>query len=178
LEVSEFIIALLSSKPEGLNGRTTVQKLGYFASVILGKDMGYGPDFYGPYSSTVAANLQNLVENDFVTEKRRMTARCRTMYSYLLNDDAAALAELIIKENPTEYRQIQKVVQECDEIVHCNYNVLSWAAKVHFVLKRSQKPMSYKEAIAAGKSFGWKLGEREIDSAVKLLQAMALIKKV
>jgi uncharacterized protein YwgA len=57
LEVSEFILALIGSKPDGLNGRTTVQKLGYFASIMLGKDFGYGPDFYGPYSTSIAAKL-------------------------------------------------------------------------------------------------------------------------
>ena len=177
LEVSEFILALLDSKPNGIAGRTTVQKLGYFASIILGQDFGYGPDFYGPFSSTIAANMQNLVETDFVTERGRMTSRYRRMYSYALNDEATILTKAIKKTYSKEYRIIEWVVKKCDQIVHLNYNVLSWAAKVHFVLKRSGKSMTYDEAIAASRSFGWKLTEQEVETGVKLLQELKLIKK-
>lgn len=176
LEVSEFILALIGSKPNGIDGRTTVQKLGYFASIMLGKDFGYGPDFYGPFSSDVAANLQNLVETDFVTEKGAVTANYRKMYSYVLNSEAKSLANSIKKKHPKEFRKIQNVVKKCDEIVSCDYNVLSWAAKVHFVLQKSEKPMTYEEAIVASRSFGWKLNTSEVEAGVKLLQKLKLIK--
>jgi uncharacterized protein YwgA len=168
---------LLSSKPNGIDGRTAVQKLGYFATVMLEKNLGYGPDFYGPYSAIVAANLQNLVETDFVTEKRIVTANHRKMYSYALNNEAAGLVKTIKKKYPKECKQIQNVVKKCGEIVNCDYNVLSWAAKVHFVLQKSEKAMTYQEAIIASRSFGWTLNQEEVDAGVKLLQELKLIKK-
>lgn len=176
LEISEFILVLLDAKPCGLAGRTTVQKLGYFASIMLGKDLGYGPDFYGPFSSNVAANLQNLVETDFVTEKGTVTANYRKMYSYALNDEAKSLVKVIKKKYSKESKKIQNVVKKCDKIANCDYNVLSWAGKVHFILQKSQKAMTCEEAITASKSFGWKLNKEEVAAGVKLLQELKLIK--
>ena len=177
MEIFELIIALLGVRPEGINGRTAIQKLGYFTSVKLKKDAGYGADFYGPFSQFVAANLQNLVETDFVVEKGRRTIHDRTMYSYSLTEDGYALAEKIKEEYPREYTTVNNIVKKCSRIVHHNFYVLSWAAKVHFILVQSGKPMTYEEAIGAGQLFGWRLGQKEIDSAVRLLFALDLIKK-
>lgn len=177
MEASEFIILLLSSKPKGIDGRTAVQKLGYFATVILKKNLGYEADFYGPYSTIVAANLQNLVESDFVTEKQHVTGNCRKMYSYNLNDEAFDLAKKLKKTYPSEHKIIENVVKKCDRIVNCDYNVLSWAAKVHFVLQKNKKAMTYQEAIIASRRFGWKLSESQIAAAAKLLRELKLIAK-
>jgi uncharacterized protein YwgA len=177
MEIFEFVIGLLSVTTNGIDGRTTVQKLGYFASVMLRKDLGYAADFYGPFSSSVAAVLQNLVESDFVIETGRRTVHDRMMYSYSLTEDGMAFANTLKKEYPQEYTIIRNVVRKCSRIVHCNYNVLSWAAKVHFVLEQSGKRMTYEEAMNASRSFGWSLGKREIESGVRLLQALNLIEK-
>lgn len=167
---------MLSSKPNGIAGRTAVQKLGYFASVMLKKNLSYGPDFYGPFSAVMAANLQNLVETDFVTEKGTVTANYRKMYSYALNDEARNLAKITKKKYSKESKIIQNVVKKCDKIANCDYNVLSWAAKVHFVLQKSDKAMTYEEAITASSSFGWKLNKEQVSSGVRLLQDLKLIK--
>ena len=177
MEASEFIILLLNSKPNGIEGRTAVQKLGYFATVILKKNLGYEADFYGPYSTVVAANLQNLVESDFVIEKQHVTSKCRKMYSYNLNDEAVDLARKLKKTYSKEGKAIENVVKKCDKIVNCDYNVLSWAAKVHFVLQKNKKAMTYQEAIIASSKFGWKLSESQIASAAKLLRELKLIAK-
>jgi hypothetical protein len=81
----------------------------------------------------------------------------------------------IVKKYPREYEIIKSVVGKCDEIVDCNYNALSWAAKVHFVLEKNHKSMNYQEAIAACRPFGWKLGTKEIDTAAQLLRELRLI---
>jgi uncharacterized protein YwgA len=177
MEISELVLALLCSIPEGIKGRTVVQKLGYFASVKLKIDAGYAADFYGPYSPKIAELLQNMVELDFVVEKGRQTHHNRTMYSYSLTEDGSELAQKVKEENPEEYGVIKNIVRKCSEIVHCNYNVLSWAAKVHFVLHRARKAMTRAEAIEASQSFGWRLGKEEVESAVKLLSALGLIRE-
>ena len=176
LDTTEFILVLLGSKPNGLAGRTAVQKLGYFASIKLGKPLGYGPDYYGPFSSDIAANLQNLVETDFVEEKGIVTANYQKMYTYSLNAEAKDLVKTIKKKYPGESRKIQSVVKKCDKIVNCDYNVLSWAAKVHFVLQQSGRTMTCAEAIDASKTFGWTLSAEQVAAGVKLLQELKFIK--
>lgn len=178
MEQTELIIAILSAGPvDVIEGRTTIQKLAYFSSVKTGIDMEYGPHYYGPYSSPVAAHLENLVAIDFIVEKGRRTIRDRTMYSYSLTKDGEALAKKIEKKYLDKYRIIRSVVNRCYRIVHNNISVLSWAAKVHYILRQTKKPMTYEEAISTGKLFGWKLSDKEIESAVKLLLALGLIKK-
>ena len=177
MDIPELIIAILSVESEGIDGRTAVQKLGYFASLKIKKDSGYGPDFYGPFSPLVAAHTEDLVGMDFVVEKGRRTTRDRIMYSYYLTEDGEEFAKKIIEENPAEYTIIKDVVEKCGKIVHYNFHVLSWAAKVHFILRQTGKAMTPKEAIEVGRLFGWKLNEKEIESAVKLLRALSLVKK-
>jgi len=177
MEVFELVIALLGALPQGIKGRTVVQKLGYFASVKLKMEAGYAADFYGPFSSTVAGHLQNMVDLDFVVERGRQTFYNRTMYSYSLTEDGLELPQKVKEEYPKEYAVIKKIVRKCGETVNCNYNVLSWAAKVHFVLNRTHKAMTRVEAIEASESFGWKLGQKEVESAIRLLLALGLIKE-
>jgi uncharacterized protein YwgA len=176
MEIIELVIALLSAGPECIEGRTAVQKLGYFASVKLKKEAGYRADYYGPFSSQVAGGLQNLTELDFVVERGRQTARNRIMYSYSLTEDGRELARTIEKENSKEFAVVKDIVTKCSRIVHCNYLVLSWAAKVHYVLKRAGRPITYEQAIEASKSFGWKLEPEQVDTAVELLKALGLVK--
>lgn len=177
MEIFELVIALLSAIPEGIKGRTVVQKLGYFASVELKIDAGYAADFYGPFSSKVAEQLQNMVELDFVVEKGRQTLHNRTMYNYSLTEDGLELAQKVKEEYPKEYAVINDIVRKCGETVHCNYNVLSWTAKVHFVLNRVRKAMTRAEAIDTSQSFGWKLSHEEVESAIRLLLLLGLIEE-
>jgi uncharacterized protein YwgA len=177
LEIFELVLALLSAKPSGVNGRTALQKLCYFASVMLHMDLGYGPDFYGPFSPAVATNIQSLVETDFILERRLRTFRYRTMYCYSLAEDGIAIAERIRGDYQNEYRTIRTLVRKYQQITHCNYQVLSWAAKVHYVLTQNKKAMTYAEAIKASELFGWRLTNSEVESAVGLLQALRLIKR-
>jgi uncharacterized protein YwgA len=177
MEIFELLIAVLSVRPEGIDGRTAIQKLGYFTSVKLKKDTGYAADLYGPFSQFIATNLQNLVETDFVSEKGRRTIHDRTMYSYSLTEDGYALSEKIEEEYPREYETVRNIVEKCSRIVNNNFYVLSWAAKVHFILVQSGKPMTYEDAISAGRLFSWRLGQKELDSASRLLLELDLIKK-
>lgn len=177
MEIPELILAILGVEPDGIDGRTVIQKLGYFTSMKIKEDAGYGPDFYGPFSPLVAAHTQNLVGLDYIVEKGRRTINDRTMYSYYLTDDGEELVKKIKEEYPKEYSIIRKVVKKCGKIVHYNLHVLSWAAKVHFILRQTGKTMTYEEAIEIGRLFGWKLSEKEIESAVMLLSALGFVKK-
>lgn len=178
MEQNELLIAMLHAEPIGqIDGRTTIQKLTYFCSVKTGIDIGFDPHYYGPYSPLVASSLENLVGFDFIVEKGRRTIRDRTMYSYFLTEDGVKLAKKIEKKHPGEHQVIKNVVNRCYHIVHNNIYVLSWAAKVHYILNQTQKPMTYDEAISTGKLFGWKLSDEESKSGLKLLLALGLLKK-
>jgi len=175
LNIPEMLISILSIDHNGIKGRTAIQKLGYFCSVKLGQEAGYGPDFYGPYSSIVASNIQDLVAMDFTTESKRRTQNQRLMYSYSLTEDGEELVNEIKRKNPEFYSTISEVVEKCRATVNNNIYILSWAAKVHFILCQTKKPITYMKAIEIGEEFGWKLNPTKIESAVQLLKALDLI---
>ena len=178
MEQNELLLAILHAEPaDEIEGRTTIQKLGYFSSVKTGIDMGYAPHYYGPYSPLVASHLEDLEAGDFIVEKGRRTVRDRTMYSYSLTKDGEKVAEMIEKKYPDKYQIIKNVVNRCYRIVHNNIYVLSWAAKVHYISLQTEKPMTYEEAVSTGRLFGWKLSEKGIESAVNLLLKLGLISK-
>lgn len=177
MEISEIILAMLHTAPGGIDGRTVIQKLGYFVSVKMGRDLGYNAGFYGPFSPLIAADLENLVSLDFVIEKGRLTVRDRVMYSYDLADDGEKIVDKIEERYPKEFLIVKDTVKKCRKIVHNNFYVLSWAAKVHFILSQTGKGMTREEAVEASKLFGWSLDEREVEVAVRLLLALELIEE-
>lgn len=161
------------SKENNIRGRTAVQKITYFVSVLLGIDLGFFPHYYGPYSRQVASTLEGLVDLDFIEDCMTYTNLNRVMHSLKLNDDGKKLSEPIIQNNKEEAKKIKFVVKKCDTYGQ-NYDILSWAAKIHWILKEKGTPINEYEIISLAKSYDWKLTQEEIDSAKKLLFNLGL----
>lgn len=177
MKPTEFILMILDAEVEPIEGRTVLQKLAYFTSIKAKADMDFFAHFYGPYSHTLAAKLDDLVASDFVMEKGRRTTRNRMMYSYYLTDDGQIVGNSIRKRHPKDFVIAKRVTRKCKRLVHNNISVLSWAAKVHYILDQTEKPMTYDKAVELGRWFGWKLPEKQVDSAINLLLSLRLIKK-
>ena len=93
----------------------------------------------------------------------------------MLNFAGKELVEDIKKNRSEFYSTISEAVEKCKEVVNNSIPVLSWAAKVHFILCQTKKAITYKKAIQIGKEFGWQLKTSNIESAAKLLRALDLI---
>ncbi len=165
---------LLDSSAEPIAGRTAVQKIAYFITIKLRLDLRYRPHFYGPYSPVVDETLMDLVSSDYVEEISRRTIRDRVLYSYELTDDGLELVKHIKKRDASAYAVVREVAGKCNRVGN-SINVLSWAAKVYFLLtQKGFKTMSYNEAIETGGRFNWKLSEEEIASGFRLLSSLEL----
>jgi hypothetical protein len=177
IQPGELLLLLLDSSAEPIAGRTAVQKIAYFNTIKLRLDLRYRPHFYGPYSPIVDETLMDLVSSDYVEEISRRTIRDRVLYSYELTDDGLELVKQIKKRDPSAYTVVRAVANKCNRAGN-NINVLSWAAKVYFLLsQKGFKTMSYDEAIETGRRFNWKLSEEEIDSGFRLLSSLGLASK-
>jgi uncharacterized protein YwgA len=163
----------LDSSAEPIAGRTAIQKIAYFESLKLQTDLKYRPHFYGPYSSVVDETLMDLVASDYIEERARTTIRDRTLYSYALTDDGQQLVEQIKSKHSKAFLKIKTIVDECGKSGN-DINVLSWAAKVHFLRTRKGSTLSHDEAIEMGRKFNWDLSEPEIELGVKLLSDLGL----
>lgn len=160
-----------------MDGRTAIQKIAYFSSIKTGVDLGYRPHFYGPYSPVVSGLLENLVAMGFIEERAKLTSHDRTMYSYSLTDDGIRLLDDIRSREVSKFSAVHRVVDRCERIAGNSINVLSWAAKIYFLLSQKGPEISFKEAEEAGKRFGWDLSRKEIESGGRLLVGLGLVRR-
>ncbi len=174
--LKDVLISVLDTADGQVNGRTALQKLCYFVSVEIGKDLGYIAHYYGPYSPSVAFTAKELSGLDFIDERGIITSNDRLVYSYRLTHDGQSLANEIRRRSRKLYEHVNKVVDICTKVTGNNADILSWAAKVHYILIQKRGKVTYKEVMTVGKSFGWKLSKQEIDSGVQLLKALSLVK--
>ena len=50
-----------------------------------------------------------------------------------------------------------------------NMDILSWAAKVHYILSKKGEYMTHHAVIRTADSFGWKLSPAQVEKGVELL---------
>lgn len=173
----DVVLSVMDNYKRPIDGRTAIQKIVYLASVKIGIDLEYMPHYYGPYSPLVAGLVENLTLMGYISEQRRLTAYDREMYSYSLTSDGIKLTRKIKRREQKNHLKIKEVVDECQKIAGNNINVLSWAAKVYFLLTRKGKKASYRDISRTGRPLGWKLSKNEIVSGAELLVSLGFVKK-
>ena len=183
MDVPDAIIVTLGALSDKIVGRTAIQKLIYFEMVFGLVDANYRPHYYGPYSSEVAGTIQELAALGFVEE--RIETRETTGYTvsdewkrycYELTNDGLGFLEAVKKEDPEIYDRISRIVETCGGRSKLNPQILSWAAKVHYIASHEEKAMEFKDIISNAKEFKWSLTEENIKVAVELLNDLGLIK--
>jgi len=175
MEILDALLMILKSSPNGIGGKTAIQKIAYFVSIELGLEMNFFPHYYGPYSRTVSKTLQALCDFDFVDDEVILTSNNRSMHCYKLNNDGEKIIDSIIQEYPTYYEKIKEIVDKINPFMKDNYYVLSWAAKIYYILDESEKPITEEEIIKLAERHDWKLTSSEIESAKKLLLSLGLV---
>lgn len=184
LDVDEALLMSIKAAGGSIKCRTTIQKLLYFEKIFDIVDAEYKPHFYGPYSWQVSNSIQSLTSLNFIEERMDSFvqldgARKRIdRYSYILSDDGRDLTDGLIKENMALYKRIEKLVQICKATTGLDQNVMSWAAKVYYILttKEPGKPKDVDEIISYAESFGWTLSSSQLGEAVDLLRGLSLVK--
>lgn len=183
LDTLDALILLVESVSGPIKSRTTVQKLLYFTNKKGITNISYRPHYYGPYSSEVAATLNNLIQLNFIAS--RIETKKSTgyevdpnwkRYSYDLTEDGTEVAEEIKKEHPLEYQKLKEIVGTCDSEVRLNPTTLSWAAKVDYIVSKEKRPVTIEEMERIGNEFKWNLKENEIRTGARLLKKLDLIK--
>ena len=182
MELLDAILITIKAAGDCIPGRTVIQKLVYFESISGFVDVKYKPHYYGPYSSEVSSTIQELTYLDFVREEvetRETTGFSVSedwkKYCYTISRDGNEIAEHIKKEHPEDYNKIVNLVKICKKTAKLEVNILSWAAKVNYILSEQGKPMTSEEITIIAESFGWKLSQSQIINAVELLKQLNLL---
>jgi uncharacterized protein YwgA len=178
----EAAMMVIDAADGRITGRTTIQKIIYFGKIRNTVDATYRPHYYGPYSADVAGALQTIASCHFVDEAIDTSEMKRPdetfewkRYSYALNSEGKKVVDFLKQSSPDEYNQIKKIVDVCKNTANLNPNVLSWAAKVHYIIVQEKRQMTYDEVISIADSLNWKLEKPQIDSGVNLLKELALV---
>jgi uncharacterized protein YwgA len=183
IDPTEAAVMVIDAAGGKITGRTAIQKIIYFGTVKHAVKAMYRPHYYGPYSADVSGALQTITSCHFVDEmidtddsrKANDTFEWKR-YSYKLNDEGQKVTEFLKQTSQHEYDEIKKIVEVCKKTANLDPNVLSWAAKVHYILVQETRQMTYDEIINIAGTLNWKLEKPQIDSGVNLLKELSLVK--
>lgn len=173
---------LLKASGDTIVGKTMIQKQNYFLSLILKKDLGFKPHYYGPYSPAVEQALDELIGAGFV-DMTRSTFGIDTntgfefkRYDFALTKNGKNLAEIVKAENAQTYKEIEEFVKKI-EGNKTDYLSLSIAAKAYFVLDKEGGPMNKDAIKEKANLFGWNITNEDIDKAITILRQLNRIQK-
>ncbi len=163
-----------------LDGKTTVQKLVYFSewlNIPLKESPTFLPHFFGPYSAEVDFQLDKLAAYGFLEATTRATINDRLMYSYQLTPQGKQVLHSIQKQFPKELDAVKTLIETAKEASGLNPSTLSYAAKVHHILSKLNRPATIEELRKRARDKGWRVDEKDIVKGAKLLSVLSKIAK-
>ena len=180
MHIQDLILLVIRSEEEnGLRGRTLLQKKLYFLSVLGRTDFGFGPHYYGPYSSWVAENLDILVSARFLREvtetfetDRNIFGEIRRHTYSLTSDGKDVMSEIEQEDEYTDWKQRLDTLNS--HSLASDFNTLSIAAKVYYIVNRQEKTTT-EQIRKVAKEFGWKLNKSQIENVLSFLEDLSLI---
>jgi len=173
--LSEAVAILFACYLTSIGGllRTQLQKILYFASQKGIIRDSYGRGYYGPFSSDVANSAESLVSANFLNEAIEFFPQ-GIGYKYSLINNLREVIPKLKEQTPNRVvEELSKVVELCQGRTTLS---LSIAAKVHYVLKKMNAPMSAEEITAQAEKLKWNISPDEVLDASTLLKELGLIK--
>lgn len=180
----DFVLLAYRAFDGHMRGKTTLQKRVYFLAVKLKYDLGYGPHYYGPYSSEVSdindelkslGYLEESVSNWGVNSCGFEISR----YDYELTEDGDRIVERKKDQYPDWWQKISQTAGLMKEADPLSYMELSIAAKAYFILDRERDGSADIETIKTiARKFGWSCTEDDLEKAASFLERVDLISRV
>lgn len=165
-----FLILQAADDCQRISGRTTIQKIGYFASNTIGLENDYIAHFYGPYSPSIAHALKRMVSLRLVKEEPTRTNNDHVMFEYSLTPIGKRYAKKTLETNQVELMKVKQIVDTVASIEGDMIDTISKAAKVHFLQKNSQKILSNTEIIDKAKNLGWNIDQGDVRQSLSLIK--------
>jgi len=180
LEIGDAILLILQANKGVIEGRTTIQKLTYLCGLKtrIKEVEDFRPRYYGPFSQNTALALEQLVGLGFIVESPHRTMRDNISYRYGLTEDGKSVATKLARGYRTSFGRISNTVDIARESCGLNPYVLSYAAKVHYIIRQIGKPIDEQRAVTEGKNLKWEITEKDAKAGIKLLLALDLVEEV
>ena len=168
----------------GRASRTVIQKLMYLSTLKGLTKASFEPHYYGPYSTEVAATLQDLASTGLVDESIQTWPSIGDpweirRYSYAVPTEVAkALEKGLLDEERNQAESMARLVEACEKRGALNPKSLSVATKILFILHETGRPLTESQIAANAESLGWKLSKEVIEkSVVGLLSDLSLVER-
>jgi uncharacterized protein YwgA len=156
------LIALVGNRSEF--GRTSLQKLTYFAGLTLVVDLGHHAYYYGPFSERVEHEVQMLALSGLIQETVRNLGFVNQAgfairhFSYNLTPDGISRTDAIRSRHPHELHKVEELVSFLEkEFSGLDQASLSTAAKVTYLLRQEGKSLSTDEVTTLASAQGWSI---------------------
>jgi len=179
MNTSQFVLSLIRASEGKIQGRTLLQKRGYFVSLLTGlsPNLGYQAHFYGPYSATLDGTLTQMKNLGFIEEGTTGFGVVSggfevRRYDYSLTEDGEKVLQPFSKT--AEYQHIEAAIRKIQEAGDPDYVELSIAAKAFFILQKQQKGMTAAELLKEATKFNWNIPEHSLGRAVAFLTKVGL----
>jgi hypothetical protein len=173
MSAQDFVLALLAT--EDIPSRTMLQKLVYLTADQAGEELPFAPHFYGPYSSELQDEIEELVAGGWVVESAEQldpwqpTPFDVVQYRYRLTPLGRTEAERVA---PSIRGTASTVIEAAHGAHAWNQASLSVAAKLHHIHRID--PDIGEEAIPeVARQFGWRITEPEARRGAALLERLA-----
>ena len=181
MQTRDFILLSIGAF-EVIKGRTALQKRVYFLSIILEKELGFSPHYYGPYSAQVAEANSELKALDYIEETVTVYGHNHhgfeiARYDYSLTEDGQKLLYRKKKMFPNEWNKIKEAAKLINDAGDIDYMELSIAAKAYFILNREGGTTNTETIKSVADKFGWSICEAELDRAIDFLDKTNLAQR-
>ncbi len=184
LQPRAIIILSIDAFGGHVDGKTLLQKRLYFTEVLLGENLGldFHAHYYGPYSALINSELSTLKLQGQIREEAAVYGfsqtsafeRCR--YRYDLTDAGKSSVRWLRDHYPADAERLFDAAKEVASAGNLDYMELSFAAKAHWILRQSNKPLSAADiSINAGR-FGWKVQPDQSARGIEFLHKVGLVR--
>lgn len=183
MQVRDLLLLTYDALGGEIRGKTNVQKKLYFLGVMLGRDLGYAPHYYGPYSPLVADANANLKSMGYLEECIASAGTCNDLGFEIARHDFRMTAEgrLAAEEKRTEFPKLYGGVQQAVRALQAggelSYMELSIAAKSYYVLTRHGGRATLEDIRTTADKLGWSVSGTDIEKAVTFLERLGLVRR-
>jgi|YelNatPaOPRAMG01_1025707.scaffolds.fasta_scaffold141165_2 uncharacterized protein YwgA len=172
---------LVAVDAAGCVGRTALQKIIFFAKEAGLTEADYKPHYYGPYSREVAANLLSLVAAGWIQEISEAWPNGsvfgeRHRYTYRLTPTGQDALKKLVEGNDSAAEALRKIVRLCQQKTGLDFQMLSWAAKIHFLSNKRRELHSASDVAQEARKWGWEVREEDVPKVAGLLEELQSVK--
>lgn len=184
MDTLDALLDMIDLNGGRITGRTAIQKLGYFSKIFSIIHPEYRAHYYGPYSADVAEALDDLVHMGFIEKDVETWQNTHyevspdwRRYRYKVTDDGRKYLIVLRKQSAftKEEAHLREIIDICKEEADLDPYILSWAAKVHFILSGSGTAMTCDEVQKAALELNWDLDTDQINRGITLLEKLTLL---